>query len=378
MLNRHPHFLVAIILLSITALTACQPGPTPQPAPPPAQQSTSQPAPQSTPSATLQPSPAMPLTATVKELTGKVSIKQPGANDFSAAALGMELQVGGSIETHEDGHARLDLSTGTIIRIAPSSTFTLTSNQPSNGSLSTQLQLIAGEIFVILKGGNASVNTPSGVASVRGSYLSVYIDPSTQTVIVTCLEGSCSAGNSAGNTDFGTGQEVTLFTCTAGQCTVPGVGPMTPQQFQDWLDNNPDLQQIPGLFATMTAVAANQPSGSGPGSGTCLNITSPTGGSSFDPSGRVTFAWDGRSDAVRYRLSIHYPNGATASFYTDSTSITRYLESMAAGGTYSWDVSPLDGTGNPICTTNESTFTKQQYDTPVPHHHDEPPMMSPG
>ena len=370
MLTKHQHFLVATILLTITALTACQSQPTPQSTPQPT--STQQPA--------SQPTATLPLTATLKELTGKVSIKQPGATDFSPAALGMELQVGGSVQTGEDGHARLDLSTGTIIRVVPLSSFTLTSNQPKNNSLTTQLNLIAGEIFIILKGGDASVTTPSGVASVRGSYLSVYIDPATQTVTVTCLEGSCGAGNSAGNTDFGTGQEVTLFTCTAGQCTVPGVGPMTPQQFQDWLNNNPDIQQIPGLFATMTAVAAPQPPAPQPpasGSASCLNITGPNGGSSFDPVGPVTFSWDARSDAARYKLTIHYPNGATASFYTDSTSITRYLESMPGGGSYNWDVTAYDSTGNAICTTGESSFTKQQYETPVPYHPNPQPNPDP-
>jgi len=378
MLIKRQHFLVAIVLLTITALTACQSQPTQQPVTQSAQQPTSQPVASSTQPPTQQPTASISLTATLKELTGKVSIKQPGSSDYFPASAGMELQVSGSVQTGNDGHARLDLSTGTIIRMSPSSTFTLTSNQPSNGSLATELKLIAGEIFVILKGGNASVTTPSGVASVRGSYLSVYIDPSTQTVTVTCLEGNCSAGNSAGNTDFGTGQEVTLFTCTAGQCTVPRVGPMTPQQFQEWLNNNPDLQQIPGLFATMTAVASNQSSGAAQGgTGSCLNIIGPSGGSSFDPMGRVTFSWDGRSDAARYRLSIHYPNGATMSFYTDSTSIARYLESMPGGGSYTWDVTALDSAGNSICTTGESSFTKQRYDTPVPHHPGEPPEEAP-
>ncbi len=296
----------------------------------------------------------------------------------------MELQLSGSIQTGDDGHVRLDLSTGTIIRMAPSSLFTLTSNQPSNGSLSTQLNLTLGEIFIILKGGTASVNTPSGVASVHGSYLSVFIDPATHTITVTCLEGSCSAGNSAGNTDFGTGQEVMLFTCTAGQCTVPSIGPMTPEEFQNWLANNPDIQKIPGLFATITAIASSQPSTPQPpasGAVNCLNIISPTGGSSLDQMGRVTFAWDGRSDAAKYKLTIHYPNGATVSFYTDSTSIGRYAESMPGGGSYSWDVTAFDSSGNSICTTGESAFSKPEYDTPVPNHNggapQPPPMMPP-
>ena len=344
-------FFVSLILFIVTILTACQPQATPQP------------------------TPALPLTATLKEITGTVSIKQPSASNFSPASVGMELQPSGSIQTGDDGRARLDLSTGTIIRVAPSSLFTLTSNQPSNGSLTTQLNLIAGSIFIILNGGSANVNTPSGVASVKGSYLSVYVDPATQTVIVTCLEGHCGAGNSAGNTDFGTGQAVTLLSCTAGQCTVPSVGPMTPEEFQNWLDNNPDLQQIPGLFATMTALVSTQPPATEPPAAptftpapvSCLNnVVGPNAGSNLDANGPVKFSWDAKDGASQYQLTIHYPGGATASFYTDHTSVTRYLESMPGGGTYSWDITVFDSSGHPICQTGESTFSKPKFETPVP------------
>jgi hypothetical protein len=354
MLISYNRFFVAVILVIVIISTACQPQAIPQPAP------------------------ALPLTATLKEITGTVAIKQPGASGFSPTSIGMELQLNGSIQTGDDGRARLDLSTGTIIRVAPSSLFTLTSNRPSNGSLSTQLNLNAGIIFIILNGGNTNVNTPSGVATVRGSYLSVYVDPTTQTVVVTCLEGHCGASNNAGSVDFGTGQETTLFSCTAGQCTVPNVGPMTPQEFQDWLNNNPDIQQIPGLFATMTALVSTQPSATEPPatetpaatfvpeSASCLNITSPSTNSALDPVGPVIFSWNAISEASKYRLTIHYPGGASVSFYTDNTSVTRYTESMPAGGSYTWDVTAFDSSGNPICTTAESTFAKLKYETPVP------------
>jgi hypothetical protein len=354
-MSTHQHrFLITSILLMLIAVTACQP------------------------QAASQATPALSFSAVLKEITGKANIKQPGASDFSPASVGMELQLNGSIQTGDDGRARLDLTSGTIIRVAPASLFTFTSNQPSNGSLSTQINLNLGGLFIILSGGNANVNTPSGVASVRGSYLSVYVDPSTQTVVVTCLEGHCSAGNSAGSVDFGSGQEVTLFSCTGGQCSVPNIGPMTPEDFQRWLDNNPDLQQIPGLFATMTALVSTQPPATEapattpppatepPIASVCLNHVNPATGSNLDPIGPIKFSWDAKNGASQYQLNIHYPNGATASFYTNDTSVTRYLEEMPGGGSYSWDVTVLDGSGNPICQTAESTFSKPKFETPVP------------
>jgi|SRR5271157_460061 len=360
MFTKRHCFFISLTLVSVILLSACQPKSTPQP------------------------TPALSLTATVKEITGTVAIKQPGANSFSTASIGMELQVNSSVKTGDDGRVRLDLSTGTVIRVAPSSIFTLSSNQPSNGSLSSQLNLNAGGIYIILNGGNASVKTPSGVASVRGSYLSVYIEPSTQNIVVTCLEGDCGASNSAGSVDFGTGQEVTLFSCTAGQCTVPNVGPMTPGEFENWLDNNPDLlQQLPGLSATMTALASTQSPAAeppatamiAPTSASCLSIVSTS--YNLDPVGPVTFSWKERSDVSKYRLTIYYPNGATASFYTDTTSVTRYLESMPDGGTYSWDVTALDSSGNQICKTDALVFNKPKYETPVPPKNPAPPAMQP-
>jgi hypothetical protein len=73
----------------------------------------------------------------------------------------------------DDGRVRLDLSSGTIIRVAPSSLFTLTSNNEGDGGLLTKIKMEVGKIFIILNGGRADVETPSGVASVRGSYMKV-------------------------------------------------------------------------------------------------------------------------------------------------------------------------------------------------------------
>ncbi len=351
----HNRLLTSIPMVILILLAACRP-----------QQSQPQ-------------SAALALTAALKELTGTVDIKQPGAGNFSTASVGMTLRQNGSIQTGDDGRARLDLSTGTIIRVSPSSDFTLVSNQPSSGSLSTQLNLTLGRIFIILEGGSLNVNTPSGVASVRGSYLSVYVDPNTLNVYVTCLEGDCGAGNTAGSVSFGTGQQTVLFHCdaTTGQCTTPTIGSMAPEDYQTWLDENPEvLPLIHDAYATLTALApppivlpataTSTPASSGSANGSCLNIIGPDTGSNLDPTGPVTFSWDARDGASSYKLTINYPNGINVWFYTDNTNITRYTESMPAGGSYSWSVTAYDGTGNPICRTNEYSFSKPKYVKPAP------------
>jgi hypothetical protein len=203
------------------------------------------------------PATATPLSATLSELQGSVGLKQPGSADFVQASGGAWLDENGQVQTGDDGRARLDLSTGTIIRMAPSSMFTLLSNDETGDGLATKLRLDLGEIFIILNGGSMDVETPSGVASVRGSYMSVWVDPDTLNVYVTCLEGDCHAENEAGDADFGDGERTILFRRNPdGTYTVPEVEDMTEDDFQRWLDENPEAREVwEQAVGTMTALA---------------------------------------------------------------------------------------------------------------------------
>jgi FecR protein len=325
--------------------------------------------------------PSAPLTAGIKEIIGTVNMKQAGSSDFVKATANSILQAQGSVQTGSDGRVRLDLSTGTIIRLSPSSLFTLVSNQESSNNLVTTLKLDIGRLFIILSGGSLDVNTPSGVASVRGSYLSVTVDPVTHDVTVTCLEGHCSANNPAGTVDLTNGQKTVLFhpDPTTGQFTAPGLGPMSPQDYQNWLDANPEAQNIINQASgTLTAMAPTEPPATQPpatetpaptatqsttgstGSGGTqgCGVIGPLGGSSVPKYGPVTFSWNAQPGAADYIVTFHFPNGGTAQIHTTDTSINRYAESMAAGGNYSWDVTAVDGSGNNLCHSDPVTFTK--------------------
>jgi hypothetical protein len=144
--------------------------------------------------------------------------------------------------------------------MAPSSMFTLVSNQPVEGGLVTRLRLDLGEIFVILNGGSMDVETPSGVASVRGSYMNVWVDPDTLDVHVNCLEGSCHAGNEAGEVDFSDGEKTILFRRNDdGTCTVPEVESMTEEDFEKWLEENPEAKEVwEQAVSTMTAMVPTE------------------------------------------------------------------------------------------------------------------------
>jgi hypothetical protein len=323
--------------------------------------------------------PNSPLSAALSELTGTVAIKQAGQAEFSPANAEATLEADGQVQTGDDGRVRLDLSSGTIIRIAPSSLFTLTSNQESNDGLLTNIKLELGKIFIILNGGQADVETPSGVASVRGSYMKVEVDPITKDIYITCLEGNCSASNPAGAVNFTNGESVVLYAFdeNTGTWSAPNVEPMTPEQFQEWLDNNPEARELyEQAMGTATALAqiteepspepteelqeALPPSGA---SNACFEIIQPASGSALPKIGQVTFEWTPQDGAEKYIITFVDKNGNKATIgIEDGTSLTQYIEVLPNGGEYEWFITAVGADNNEICSTSSNSFSKPQGD----------------
>jgi hypothetical protein len=138
------------------------------------------------------PQPSGARTATIREIVNQVLSRITETHSESSATVGQVIRVGGTVQTLADGKARVDLSEGTIVRLAPQTIFTVTQlNQDSSNPL-TRLRLLAGKIWVILNGGTLDVDTPVGAASVRGSLMSVAYNPSLGIAIITCLEGTCA------------------------------------------------------------------------------------------------------------------------------------------------------------------------------------------
>jgi hypothetical protein len=317
------------------------------------------------------------LTATLSELVGKVDIKSADSDAFTPADANTVLEPNGQIQTGDDGRVRLDLSSGTIIRVASSSSFTLTSNEETEGGLITKLTLAAGKVFIILNGGHAEVETPSGVASVRGSYMKVEVDPETGDVYVTCLEGHCGAQNPAGNVEFTQGQRTILFHKDEnGNWQVPGVEPMTEEDFQDWLDNNPEAKELfDQAMGTATALAPTEaptntstpepttesslPDG-GP-SNACKIITPPAG-SSLEFQGKVKFEWEPQPNAKKYVVTFITSNGNTVSFETTETSIEKYIEIFPSEGNYQWNVTAYGENDDQLCQSDPIGFSKPESD----------------
>lgn len=363
MKKRAPFLFIVILFLIITA--GCQP----------------------------QDAPASPLSATLSELSGKVDAKQAGEQSFAPASPDSVLEVNGQIQTGNDGRVRLDLSSGTIIRVAPASLFTLTSNNEAQGGLATKIKLDVGNIFIILNGGSADVETPSGVASVRGSYMKVEVDPETLDIYVTCLEGNCSASNPAGRVDFTNGEKTILFhrDPLTGNWTAPNAEPMTPEEFQEWLDENPEAKKLfDQALATMTAMAqptepptetpealesAVPPAGS---VNACFSIIQPPAGANLPKQGQVTFEWESQTGAQNYIITFIDQFGNKAIIETTETSLSKYIEILPNGGAYSWFVTSYGTNGDALCSTESSSFTKPQGDpTPKPTKEEEEEEKAP-
>lgn len=157
--------------------------------------------------------------------------------DLKPAVPGDRLQVGGQARSGETGRARLDLQPdGTIVRLAPNTLFTLQALEAQAEAPFSRLRLELGRLWVILNGGSLEVETPYGVAAVRGSYLSVSFDEA-HGMVVTCLEGRCSLSNAAGAVELTDGQ-----TASIAQPDAPPSPPqpMQPEDYQAWEQASPE------------------------------------------------------------------------------------------------------------------------------------------
>lgn len=179
--------------------------------------------------------------ATFTLVLNEVQARADANADLKPAALGDVLQVGGQAQSGETGRARLDLEPeGTVVRIGPNTLFTLEALEQDTASPFARLELLFGQIWVILAEGSLEVETPYGLAAVRGSYMSVAFDES-QGMIVTCLEGHCSLANEAGTVELTDGQSSSI-----PQSDEPPSPPqeMEEEEYQEWQQASPEAVEL--------------------------------------------------------------------------------------------------------------------------------------
>jgi hypothetical protein len=193
--------------------------------------------------------------AVLNQPAGSVSVQPKVDEEFISAADGDVLNEGGQVQTGDDGRVRLDFSTGTILRVGPSSLFKLESNISNENNLITTIRLELGKAWIILNGGQMQVETSSGQASVRGSYMSVEFKDGV--LRITCLEGTCTFKNETGDYLIPAGSMLE----SNGPGEVPLITPMSEAEIQEWLAANPEAAGIvAALQAAETATFTAAPS----------------------------------------------------------------------------------------------------------------------
>jgi hypothetical protein len=197
-----------------------------------------------------------PMTAIISQLSGKVEVLKPSVGEFKPAELNTDLEINDQVLTGDDGRVKIDLSDGTIIRLSPLSNFVLKQVERNDqGTLVTRLQLNIGRLWIVLNGGELNVDTPSGVASVRGSYLHVWVDPLKEFTNITCLEGFCSLENNGTTVNLIAGKTAMI----RGPKSTPEVGHMSHADVAEWLDAHPDSTQVVVPLTETVAAGADQP-----------------------------------------------------------------------------------------------------------------------
>lgn len=192
--------------------------------------------------ATLTISPTLAgSSAVLNDLVGNVQVRPAGGSKDLPAINGQTLSEGSQVHTAAGAKAKIRLSDGTILRLRPDTLVTLErlSSDPKNPV--TRLLLALGKVFVILKSGQLEVQSPVGVASVTGSFLSAGYQADSNTMLVTCLEGNCTLRNDQAGTALTTGQAASL---SGGAGASPVLRWMTTDEIQAWLDDNPEAQAV--------------------------------------------------------------------------------------------------------------------------------------
>ncbi len=176
----------------------------------------------------------VPRTATLESAEGEVQWRASETEAWQTAKTGQTIQAGEQLTTGAESRAAIRFTEGTLTRLGPNSAFTLTGMSAAGGDDSSEMRLDSGSIFIILNGGSAEVETNSGVASVRGSYLNVRV-PSSGRTIVTCLEGQCTLATNAGEVSLTNGQR---SRATDPDLPPDDVEPMDAYDFNEWFEED--------------------------------------------------------------------------------------------------------------------------------------------
>ncbi len=250
--------------------------------------------------------------AALTELEGDVQTRRTDKESFHAARVGDQVYLSGQVQTGQDGRAKLAFSDGSIVRVASSSLFTMQTLEEEDGGWLKRLTLEFGQLWIVLNGGRLEVDTSSGVASVTGSYMSVWQDPDTGELYITCLEGTCTLESGGDSVTLSAGQTAQVL----GAGGTPVTGTMSLEEIQAWLDAQVGAElvasEVPGSVGDLVWLDANanglQDSGESGQAGITVSLLSAEGDvlqtTTTDENGAYTFTplFEGS-----YQLSFEKP-----------------------------------------------------------------------
>jgi len=202
-----------------------------------------------------------PRQASVVEVKNEVNARKTASAEWLAASIGQRVFVGGGVKTGDEARARLDISDGAILRLGASTEFVLAALSPEPTGATTRWTLVAGKVWTLvseaLGGGTFEIETPSGVATVRGSYLSLEYAPATGQAVATCLEGLCRLTGATGAfTDLTTGQQSEV--AGAGKSPSPA-HPMDADELAEWAREFPEAGSIVATITPAPPTATPRP-----------------------------------------------------------------------------------------------------------------------
>lgn len=207
--------------------------------------------------------------ATISEIQNTVEARESESAEWKTADTGEQVAAGGGVRTGDQSRARVDISDGTILRVAPNTEFQLATLSPEPANPVTKLVVASGRLFAwiteALGGGSFEVETPSGVATVRGSLISAAYSSTDARLVVTCLQGNCRLTGTSGKfTDLIEGQ--------LSEIAGPGKDPsparlMTLTELDEWAIEFPETLAIVGRLKRLLPTPT--PTGGGGGLTAC-------------------------------------------------------------------------------------------------------------
>lgn len=177
-------------------------------------------------------------TLTIISVEGMVQVRAMPDAEPIAASPNQILSVGNELITGADGQVVIEMDDGTTMIITEESSFVVQALEGTPESPISRFFLNLGQVFAFHEGelpddAAFEVETPNGVAAIRGSMVQVMYDPITGQVIVTCVTGHCSLTAGGVTVDLTEGQwvEVEGFDLPPGEIFV-----MDDSQLQAWID----------------------------------------------------------------------------------------------------------------------------------------------